>query len=211
MQTFVALSEKRLTKRRRNSAKAQSKAWPGRKPPTTHMPPAPSAAADAGAPTSATIAMMLAGFQQSGLTPGPLLFPERPDLVWALIASLFLAIFLLLMLNLPLVGLWVSLLAIPQPWLFAGFSSSPPWAPSRRAVDRRTVDVGGLWRAGLFDAPVRSSDRARRRRPRPGFRSPKASCAARSPSGSAIPWCCCKARCRQPCSASRWSRCWRRS
>ncbi len=73
-----------------------------------------------GLPTSATAAMMLAGFQQYGLNPGPLLFAERPDLVWGLIASLFIANAMLLILNLPLIGLWVRLLAIPQPWLYAG-------------------------------------------------------------------------------------------
>ena len=73
-----------------------------------------------GLPTSATAAVMLAGFQQYGLNPGPLLFAEKPDLVWGLIASLFIANAMLLVLNLPLVGLWVRLLAIPQPWLYAG-------------------------------------------------------------------------------------------
>jgi putative tricarboxylic transport membrane protein len=73
-----------------------------------------------GLPTSATAAMMLAGFQQYGLNPGPLLFAERPDLVWGLIASLFIANAMLLVLNLPLVGLWVRLLSIPQHWLYAG-------------------------------------------------------------------------------------------
>ena len=73
-----------------------------------------------GLPTSATAAMMLAGFQQYGLNPGPLLFAEKPDLVWGLIASLFIANTMLLVLNLPLVGLWVRLLTIPRPWLYAG-------------------------------------------------------------------------------------------
>ena len=53
---------------------------------------------------TATAAMMLAGFQQYGLNPGPLLFAERPDLVWGLIASLFIANAMLLVLNLPLVS-----------------------------------------------------------------------------------------------------------
>ncbi len=73
-----------------------------------------------GLPTSATAAMMLAGFQQYGLNPGPLLFAQSPDLVWGLVASLFIANAMLLILNLPLVGLWVRLLAIPQPYLYAG-------------------------------------------------------------------------------------------
>lgn len=73
-----------------------------------------------GLPTSATAAIMLAGFQQYGLNPGPLLFAEKPDLVWGLIASLFIANVMLVIINLPLIGLWVKLLAIPQPWLYAG-------------------------------------------------------------------------------------------
>ena len=73
-----------------------------------------------GLPTSATAAVMLAGFQQYNIQPGPLLFVQHADLVWALIASLFIANVMLLVLNLPLVGLWVRLLKIPLPWLYAG-------------------------------------------------------------------------------------------
>ncbi|HEX2020963.1 MAG TPA: tripartite tricarboxylate transporter permease [Aurantimonas sp.] len=73
-----------------------------------------------GLPTTATAATMLAGFQQFGLQPGPLLFATRPELVWGLIASLLVANLMLLVLNLPLVGLWVRLLTIPRPWLYAG-------------------------------------------------------------------------------------------
>jgi len=73
-----------------------------------------------GLPTSATAAILLAGFQQFGLNPGPLLFAENPQVVWTLIASLFIANVMLVILNLPLVGLWVQLLRIPTPWLYAG-------------------------------------------------------------------------------------------
>lgn len=73
-----------------------------------------------GLPTSATAAIMLAGFQQFGLQPGPLLFATNPTLVWGLIASLLIANAMLLVLNLPLIGLWVKLLTIPRPWLYAG-------------------------------------------------------------------------------------------
>jgi putative tricarboxylic transport membrane protein len=73
-----------------------------------------------GLPTSATAAVMLAGFQQYNIHPGPLLFAQHADLVWALVASLFIANVMLLALNLPLVGLWVRLLAIPLPWLYGG-------------------------------------------------------------------------------------------
>ena len=73
-----------------------------------------------GLPTTATAAIMLAGFQQFGLQPGPLLFANNPQLVWGLIASLLVANLMLLVLNLPLIGLWVRLLSIPKPWLYAG-------------------------------------------------------------------------------------------
>jgi putative tricarboxylic transport membrane protein len=73
-----------------------------------------------GLPTTATAAIMLAGFQQFGMQPGPLLFATRPEVVWGLIASLLIANFMLVVLNLPLIGLWVRLLTIPRPWLYAG-------------------------------------------------------------------------------------------
>ncbi|HYB96502.1 MAG TPA: tripartite tricarboxylate transporter permease [Vicinamibacterales bacterium] len=73
-----------------------------------------------GLPTSATAAVLLAAFQQFGLQPGPLLFEHEPRLVWAVIASLYVGNVMLLVLNLPLVGLWVKLLAIPRPWLYGG-------------------------------------------------------------------------------------------
>ena len=70
-----------------------------------------------GLPGSGTTAVMLAAFQLYGLTPGPLLFEQKPELVWGLIASLYIGNVLLLILNLPLVGLWVKLLNVPQPTL----------------------------------------------------------------------------------------------
>ena len=73
-----------------------------------------------GLPTSATAAIMLSAFQQYGLQPGPLLFESNAALVWGLIASFYVGNVMLLVLNLPLVGLWVKLLAIPKPQLYAG-------------------------------------------------------------------------------------------
>nr|WP_314076127.1 tripartite tricarboxylate transporter permease [uncultured Roseococcus sp.] len=73
-----------------------------------------------GLPTSATAAIMLSAFQSYGIQPGPLLFQTQADLVWTLIASLFIANVMLVVLNLPLVGLWVKILKIPTPQLYAG-------------------------------------------------------------------------------------------
>jgi len=73
-----------------------------------------------GLPTSATAAIILTGFQQYGIQPGPLLFTTQADLVWALIASLYLGNVMLLVLNLPMAGVWARLLSIPRPMLYAG-------------------------------------------------------------------------------------------
>jgi len=73
-----------------------------------------------GLPSSATAAVMLAAFQQYGLQPGPLLFDSRPDLVWTLIASLYIGNVMLLVLNLPLVGVWARVMLMPRRLLFAG-------------------------------------------------------------------------------------------
>ena len=73
-----------------------------------------------GLPTTATAAIILSAFQSYGIQPGPQLFQNQPGLVWALIASLYIGNVLLLVLNLPLVGIWVKLLQIPRPYLYAG-------------------------------------------------------------------------------------------
>ena len=73
-----------------------------------------------GLPTTATAAIILAAFQQWGLQPGPLLFETQPQLIWGLIASMYVGNVILLILNLPLVGIWVKLLEIPRPLLYAG-------------------------------------------------------------------------------------------
>ena len=73
-----------------------------------------------GLPTSATAAVILVAFQTYQIQPGPTLFLTNGALIWTLIASLFIGNALLLILNLPLVKLWVQLLKIPRPYLFAG-------------------------------------------------------------------------------------------
>ena len=73
-----------------------------------------------GIPTSNTTAILLGAFQNYGIQPGPQLFTTSSSLVWALIASLYIGNVMLLVLNLPLVGLWVKLLKIPKPYLYAG-------------------------------------------------------------------------------------------
>jgi putative tricarboxylic transport membrane protein len=73
-----------------------------------------------GIPTSVTAAILLSALQNYGINAGPQLFQTSSSLVWALIASLYIGNVMLLVLNLPLVGLWVKLLQIPRPPLYAG-------------------------------------------------------------------------------------------
>jgi putative tricarboxylic transport membrane protein len=100
-----------------------------------------------GLPTSATAAILLAAFQQYGLQPGPLLFETSPELVWGLIASLFIGNAMLLVLNLPLAPLWARLLHIPRPQLYAGivlFASLGVYSVNGSAVDLVILYVVGL-------------------------------------------------------------------
>ena len=76
-----------------------------------------------GLPTSATAAVILVAFQTYNIQTGPLLFATNPDVVWTLIAALFVGNTLLLILNLPFVKIWVKLLKIPKPYLFAGITT----------------------------------------------------------------------------------------
>ena len=66
-----------------------------------------------GIPGSGTTAIMLGALLMIGLQPGPMLFTQQPEFVWGLIASMYIGNVMLLVLNLPLVGMWVKLLDIP--------------------------------------------------------------------------------------------------
>jgi putative tricarboxylic transport membrane protein len=67
-----------------------------------------------GIPGSGTTAIMLGALIMMGLQPGPLLFTQQPAFVWGLIASMYIGNIMLLVLNLPLVGMWVKLLKVPE-------------------------------------------------------------------------------------------------
>ena len=66
-----------------------------------------------GIPSSPPLAILLAGFMIYGLTPGPVLFEQHPLFVWTVIASMFVGNAMLLVLNLPLVWVWVKLTKVP--------------------------------------------------------------------------------------------------
>jgi putative tricarboxylic transport membrane protein len=71
-----------------------------------------------GIPSSPTIAVLMGAFMMNGVTPGPLLFRDHAPLVWTVIASMYVGNVILLVLNLPLIPMWVSILRIPYSILF---------------------------------------------------------------------------------------------
>jgi putative tricarboxylic transport membrane protein len=109
-----------------------------------------------GLPTSATAAILLAAFEQYNLQPGPQLFTASGTLVWGLIASLYIGNVMLLVLNLPLAGLWVRLLRIPQPLLYGGilvFSTLGVYS-----LNNSTFDLVLLFIVGLIGFLMRRYD-----------------------------------------------------
>lgn len=109
-----------------------------------------------GLPTSNTTAILLGAFQNYGIQPGPQLFTSSAALVWALIASLYIGNVMLLVLNLPLVKLWVQLLKIPKPQLYAGiliFATVGAYGMRQSAFD-----LVLLWAIGLVGVLMRRFD-----------------------------------------------------
>ncbi len=115
-----------------------------------------------GIPTSNTTAILLGAFQNYGINPGPQLFDTNAALVWALIASLYIGNVMLLILNLPLVGLWVKLLKLPKAPLYAGiliFATVGVYGMRQSAFDLALMYAVGLLgvvmrRFGFPTAPV---------------------------------------------------------
>jgi putative tricarboxylic transport membrane protein len=109
-----------------------------------------------GIPTSNTTAILLGAFQNYGIQPGPQLFTTSAALVWALIASLYIGNVMLLILNLPLVRMWVQLLKIPKPQLYAGiliFATVGAYGMRQSAFD-----LVLLWGIGLLGVVMRRFD-----------------------------------------------------
>jgi TctA family transporter len=71
-----------------------------------------------GVPAGAAMALMLGALMIQGIAPGPLVMTDHPDLFWGVIASMWIGNMMLLVLNLPLIGIWIRLLAIPYRLLY---------------------------------------------------------------------------------------------
>jgi putative tricarboxylic transport membrane protein len=100
-----------------------------------------------GVPTTATAGVILIAFQQYGIQPGPRLLTTEPELVWGLIAALLIGNLMLLVLNLPLAGLWAKVLKIPTAYLYASivtFAMLGAYAVSGSVFDVFTLLVIGI-------------------------------------------------------------------
>ncbi|MFF5324833.1 tripartite tricarboxylate transporter permease [Janibacter hoylei] len=109
-----------------------------------------------GLPTSATAAVMLIAFRQYGMQPGPLLFERNADIVWALLASLFIGMVALLILNLPLAPMWAQLLKLPKAYLYAGISLLASFGVYATAAS--TTDLLLMFGLGLLGFAMRRYD-----------------------------------------------------
>ena len=101
-----------------------------------------------GIPGSPTIAILMGAFMMNGLIPGPFLFKEHADFVWAVIASLYVGNVILVILNLPLIPLWVAILKIPYSILFSlilGFCILGSYS-----INSSVFDVGSMIAFGII-------------------------------------------------------------
>jgi putative tricarboxylic transport membrane protein len=109
-----------------------------------------------GIPTSPTLAILMGAFMMNGLIPGPLLFTQHAGFVWAVIASMVVGNIILLVLNLPLIPMWVSVLKIPYSMLFAfilGFAVVGAYS-----VDNSIFGVGVMVVFGLLGYAFKKLD-----------------------------------------------------
>ncbi len=109
-----------------------------------------------GLPTSATAALLLVAFQQYGMQPGPLLFERSADVVWALLAALFIAMVILLILNLPFAPMWAMLLRVPKEYLYAGITVFAAFGVY--AAGASTIDLAVMIGIGLLGFVMRQYD-----------------------------------------------------
>ena len=109
-----------------------------------------------GLPSGAVPAIMLAAMMIHGVAPGPMLMQQHPELFWGVIASMYVGNVVLLILNLPFVGLFVNILRIPYSYLYPAvlaFATIGVYA-----VNNSVVDVWIMVGAGLMGYLLRKLD-----------------------------------------------------
>jgi putative tricarboxylic transport membrane protein len=101
-----------------------------------------------GVPGSGTTAVMVGALTLYNITPGPLLFEQQPDIVWGLIASLFIANVMLLVMNIPMVGIFARMLHVPN-WLLVPGIAAVSFV-GVYAVHATTFDLVLMVALGIF-------------------------------------------------------------
>jgi TctA family transporter len=98
-----------------------------------------------GIPPNAVMALMVGAMTIHNIQPGPQVMTSNPELFWGLIASMWIGNLMLIILNLPLIGIWIRLLSVPYRWLFPSivlFCSIGVYSTNNSTFD--------IWMVGLF-------------------------------------------------------------
>jgi len=109
-----------------------------------------------GIPANSAMALTLGALQIHGVIPGPLLIRQHPEVFWGVVASMYLGNALLLLLNLPLIGVWVRLLRVPTPILYPLIILF--CVIGAYGVNNNLFDVGALFFFGLLGYGLRRLD-----------------------------------------------------
>src|SRR5213076_3332113 len=100
-----------------------------------------------GIPSNAVMALMIGALMIQGIAPGPQVMNEKPQLFWGLIASMWVGNLMLVVLNLPLIGMWVKLLTVPYRYLYPSilvFMAIGVYSLSNNAFDVLIMSVFGV-------------------------------------------------------------------
>jgi putative tricarboxylic transport membrane protein len=100
-----------------------------------------------GIPSNATMALMMGAMMIQGIAPGPQVMTEKPDLFWGLITSMWIGNLMLVILNLPLIGIWIRLLAVPYRILYPSmllFMGLGAYSVSNNAFDVLLMVLFGI-------------------------------------------------------------------
>ncbi|HEY6821489.1 MAG TPA: tripartite tricarboxylate transporter permease [Burkholderiales bacterium] len=100
-----------------------------------------------GIPSNAVMALMIGALMIQGIAPGPQVMNEKPQLFWGLIASMWIGNLMLVVLNLPMIGMWVKLLTVPYRFLYPSilvFMAIGVFSLSNNAFDVLTMGIFGI-------------------------------------------------------------------
>lgn len=108
-----------------------------------------------GLPFAPSTAVLLSGFMMQGIIPGPLLLTERPDLFWAIVASMYVGNVMLLVLNLPLVGVFAKLITVNKAYLVPAISALCVFGAY--SINSRMFEVWVMLLSGVLGYALRAS------------------------------------------------------